>query len=124
MTATAANGAHIGFCTPPVVIFVAATAGILFFLRYTTLGRSLYAVGGNPLVAGAPHGNERGGDRGLRRLLRRWPTALAVIAGLVSAVSDPALSPIRRRWSASSSTSLAAAVRLGAAAITGAAEAA
>jgi len=50
MNVTTANGAHIGLHAS-VVIFAAVTTAVFLFLRYTTLGRCLYAVGGNPVAA-------------------------------------------------------------------------
>jgi simple sugar transport system permease protein len=47
---TAENGARVGLHVS-VVIFFAIVAVVFLFLRYTTLGRSLYAVGGNPTAA-------------------------------------------------------------------------
>jgi simple sugar transport system permease protein len=47
---TAANGAQVGLHVS-VVIFLAIVVIVFLMLRYTTLGRSLYAVGGNPVAA-------------------------------------------------------------------------
>jgi len=50
LSMTAENGARVGLHIS-VAIFVAAVILVFLFLRYTTLGRSLYAVGGNPVAA-------------------------------------------------------------------------
>jgi simple sugar transport system permease protein len=50
LTMTAENGARVGLHAS-VAVFVVAVIVVFAFLRYTTLGRSLYAVGGNPVAA-------------------------------------------------------------------------
>lgn len=47
---TAGNGARVGLHVS-VIIFVASVAIVFLVLRYTTAGRSLYAVGGNRVAA-------------------------------------------------------------------------
>lgn len=47
---TAANGAQVGLHVS-VVMLLAVLAVVFVFLRYTIPGRSLYAVGGNPVAA-------------------------------------------------------------------------
>jgi simple sugar transport system permease protein len=50
LTMTAENGARVGLHVS-VAVFLVAVVLVYLFLRYTTLGRSLYAVGGNPVAA-------------------------------------------------------------------------
>lgn len=50
LSMTAQNGARVGLHVS-VVILLAVLAIVFFVLRYTVLGRSLYAVGGNPVAA-------------------------------------------------------------------------
>jgi simple sugar transport system permease protein len=111
MTATAANGAHIGLHAS-VVIFVAATAGIFLFLRYTTLGRSLYAVGGNPVAARRMGMNVAA----IEVFAYCAAGALAGIAGLVSAAILRLANP---QTLVGSELDVIAAAVLGGAAITG-----
>ena len=50
LSMTAENGARVGLHVS-VAIFLSVLVIVFFFLRYTVLGRSLYAVGGNPVAA-------------------------------------------------------------------------
>ena len=50
LSMTAENGARVGLHVS-VAIFFSVLVIVFFFLRYTVLGRSLYAVGGNPVAA-------------------------------------------------------------------------
>ena len=111
MNVTAANGAHIGLHAS-VVIFIGVTAGVFLFLRYTTLGRSLYAVGGNPVAARRMGMNVAG----VELFAYCAAGALAGIAGLVSATILRLANP---QTLVGSELDVIAAVVLGGAAITG-----
>jgi simple sugar transport system permease protein len=50
LTMTATNGARVGLHTS-VLIFLLAVIAVFLFLRFTLLGRSFYAVGGDPVAA-------------------------------------------------------------------------
>jgi simple sugar transport system permease protein len=111
MNVTAANGAHIGLHVS-VVIFFAATAGVFLFLRYTTLGRSLYAVGGNAVAARRTGINVAA----VEVFAYCAAGALAGVAGLLSAATLRLANP---QTLVGSELDVIAAVVLGGAAITG-----
>jgi simple sugar transport system permease protein len=50
LTMTAANGARVGLHVS-VLIFLLLVLAIFLFLRFTLLGRCLYAIGGDPVAA-------------------------------------------------------------------------
>jgi simple sugar transport system permease protein len=111
LTVTAANGAQVGLHAS-VAIFLAIVAITFLFLRYTTFGRSLYAVGGNPVAA------QRMGIRVEKVEALAYCAAgmLAGIAGLLSAVRLRLANP---QTLAGSELDVIAAAVLGGAAITG-----
>ena len=111
VSATAANGARVGLHAS-VVIFVAITAGVFLFLRYTTLGRILYAVGGNPVAA-----RRMGINVAVVEVFAYCAAgALAGIAGLLSAAILRLANP---QTLVGSELDVIAAAVLGGAAITG-----
>jgi simple sugar transport system permease protein len=108
---TAENGAQVGLHFS-VAIFVAIVAIVFLVLRYTTLGRSLYAVGGNPVAARRMGINVEG----IETVAYCMAGALAGIAGFLSAVQLRLADP--QTLTGSELDVIAAAV-LGGAAITG-----
>jgi simple sugar transport system permease protein len=110
-TVTAANGAQVGLHAS-VVIFLAVVVLTFLFLRYTTFGRSLYALGGNPIAA------QRMGIRVAKVEVFAYCAAgtLAGIAGLLSAVTLRLANP---QTLVGSELDVIAAAVLGGAAITG-----
>jgi simple sugar transport system permease protein len=110
-TVTAGNGARVGLHAS-VLIFLAVAALIFLFLRYTTFGRSLYAVGGNPVAA------QRMGIavEKVEVFAYSGAGALAGIAGLLSAVTLRLANP---QTLVGSELDVIAAAVLGGAAITG-----
>ena len=108
---TAANGAKVGLHAS-VLIFLGAVAILVFFLRYTALGRSLYAVGGNPVAAKRMGINVEG----VETFAYCAAGILAGIAGLLSAATLRLANP--QTLTGSELDVIAAAV-LGGAAITG-----
>jgi simple sugar transport system permease protein len=108
---TAENGAKVGLHIS-VAIFLAIVAFVFLVLRYTTLGRSLYAVGGNPVAARRMGINVEA----VQALAYCMAGALAGIAGFLSAVTLRLADP--QTLTGSELDVIAAAV-LGGAAITG-----
>ncbi len=108
---TAQNGAQVGLHIS-VAIFLAVVAIVFLVLRYTTLGRSLYAVGGNPVAARRMGINVEA----VETLAYCMAGTLAGIAGFLSAVMLRLANP--QTLTGSELDVIAAAV-LGGAAITG-----
>jgi simple sugar transport system permease protein len=108
---TAANGAKVGLHIS-VAIFLAIVAIVFLVLRYTTLGRSLYAVGGNPVAARRMGINVEA----VQTLAYCMAGTLASIAGFLSAVRLRLADP--QSLTGSELDVIAAAV-IGGAAITG-----
>ena len=108
---TAQNGAQVGLHIS-VAIFLAVVAIVFLVLRYTTLGRSLYAVGGNPVAARRMGINVEA----VQTLAYCMAGTLAGIAGFLSAVKLRLADP--QTLTGSELDVIAAAV-LGGAAITG-----
>jgi simple sugar transport system permease protein len=108
---TAQNGGQVGLHIS-VVIFLAVVAIVFLLLRYTTLGRSLYAVGGNPVAARRMGINVEA----VQMLAYCLAGTLAGIAGFLSAVKLRLANP--QTLTGSELDVIAAAV-LGGAAITG-----
>ena len=104
---TAQNGGQVGLHIS-VAIFLAVVAIVFLLLRYTTLGRSLYAVGGNPVAARRMGINVEA--------VQTLAYGLARIAGFLSAVKLRLANP--QTLTGSELDVIAAAV-LGGAAITG-----
>jgi simple sugar transport system permease protein len=111
LTVTAENGAQVGLHAS-VAIFLAIVATTFVLLRYTTFGRSLYAVGGNPIAA------QRMGINVAKIEAFAYCAAgtLAGIAGFLSAVRLRLANP---QTLVGSELDVIAAAVLGGAAITG-----
>lgn len=108
---TAANGARVGLHVS-VVIFAAIALIVFLLLRYTVVGRTLYAVGGSPTAAG------RMGMNVTRNEILAYTAVgfFAGIAGMLSATVIRMASPLSLTgWE----LQVIAAVVLGGAAITG-----
>jgi simple sugar transport system permease protein len=108
---TAENGAQVGLHIS-VAIFLAIVVIVFLALHHTTLGRSLYAVGGNPVAARRMGINVEA----VQTLAYCTAGALAGIAGFLSAVQLRLADP--QTLTGSELDVIAAAV-LGGAAITG-----
>jgi simple sugar transport system permease protein len=108
---TAQNGGQVGLHIS-VALFLAVVAIVFLLLRYTTLGRSLYAVGGNPVAARRMGINVEA----VQTLAYCLAGSLAGIAGFLSAVKLRLANP--QTLTGSELDVIAAAV-LGGAAITG-----
>jgi simple sugar transport system permease protein len=108
---TAENGAQVGLHIS-VAIFLAIVGIVFLALRYTTLGRSLYSVGGNPVAARRIGINVEA----VQTLAYCMAGTLAGMAGFLSAVQLRLADP--QTLTGSELDVIAAAV-LGGAAITG-----
>jgi simple sugar transport system permease protein len=111
LTMTAENGARVGLHAS-VAIFLVIAALVLFIMRYTTVGRSLYAIGGNRVAAARMGINVPR----LECLAYALSGLLAGIAGLMSAAVIRLANPLTL---VGSELDVIAAVVIGGAAITG-----
>ena len=108
---TAENGARVGLHVS-VVIFLAVVAMVFLVLRYTVIGRTLYAVGGNPVAA-------RRMGINVARVETLAYCAAGLLAGIAGFMSGAVLRLANPQTLTGSELDVIAAAVLGGAAITG-----